>query len=946
MDRTELARRLVDAGRTEQAVLLQQHNHQLDVELAYTIQAICQNAWTSEPARTTNAADCLDALTGYVADDEVHALADWSAGIAALSTGNMNAAIERLNRSAERFDALGKEHTAAKTQVSKLIALALTGRYEEAIATGLRVRDIFVTYGDDGAAGKIEQNLGNLFFRRDQYTEAAGFYHQARQRYERLADANQLTQINVCLAVTMAAQNQFREAAQLYETTLAHAETAGLTVTQAEIECNLGCLALFQGQYDSALVYLEQSRRRYLTLGMPHETAIADLELADAYLELNLAPEAAAIYTRVIPTFADLGMQAEQARALANHGRAQILLGQLAAARATLNTARALFAAEENAVGEAVVTLTEAHLAQLEGNYVVMLDAARRAEAPLTALGAWGRVLLARWMRGEALRALGRLSEAHELLGTVIADAELQSLPQIAQRGYTSLGLLLAATNNAPAAEESLKQAIDIIEELRAPLPAEEFRTAFIADKLTAYAELVRLCLDDGRPERVVEALDYVERARSRALLDILGGALTTHLRSDDPFEAGMLERLATLSTELNWYYSQINHPRNDVGSRSAPVIATLYAAVREREAEILEITRQIKQSTRGVFLRVEPLDRTFLQQTLGNDTALIEYFSLDNELLAFVVTNERIDVVKPLANESAVEKLIDQLHFQINTLRYNPNIVSRHLDQLAERTRHYLGALYDLLLRPLEKHCGSRRLVIVPHRALHYVPFHALHDGQRYVIERCEVSYAPSAGVLRHCFARPGRAWRRAVLLGVPDDYTPHVREEVMTLAPLFADADSLLGEEATIATLRAKAPAADLVHLACHGQFRPDNPQFSALRLADGWLTVRDAYQLDLAQCGLVVLSACETGVSALTPGDDLIGLARGFFSAGAPSLVVSLWPVHDETTAALMREFYRQLHAGQRVGAALRTAQCHLLERHPHPFFWSPFLLLGRW
>jgi CHAT domain-containing protein len=136
-----------------------------------------------------------------------------------------------------------------------------------------------------------------------------------------------------------------------------------------------------------------------------------------------------------------------------------------------------------------------------------------------------------------------------------------------------------------------------------------------------------------------------------------------------------------------------------------------------------------------------------------------------------------------------------------------------------------------------------------------------------------------------------------------------------------------------------------ADVLHLACHGYFRPDNPLFSSLRLADGWLTVRDAYDLDLS-CDLVTLSACETGVSAIAPGDELIGLARGFFSAGAPALLVSLWRVDDHITADMMASFYKQLREGDGPAAALRHAQRELLERHPHPFFWSPFVLLGRW
>jgi CHAT domain-containing protein len=182
-------------------------------------------------------------------------------------------------------------------------------------------------------------------------------------------------------------------------------------------------------------------------------------------------------------------------------------------------------------------------------------------------------------------------------------------------------------------------------------------------------------------------------------------------------------------------------------------------------------------------------------------------------------------------------------------------------------------------------------------------------------------------------------------VLLGVPDPQAPRVRDEVASLVSLFPEVVALLDDQATLAALREQAPTADVLHLACHGQFRPDSPLFSSLRLADGWLTVRDAYNLDLPN-GLVTLSACETGMNAIAPGDELIGLARGFLSAGAPSLLVSLWTVDDESTAMLMTSFYTRLRAGDGPAAALRQAQRQTLESYPHPFFWSPFVLFGHW
>jgi CHAT domain-containing protein len=428
----------------------------------------------------------------------------------------------------------------------------------------------------------------------------------------------------------------------------------------------------------------------------------------------------------------------------------------------------------------------------------------------------------------------------------------------------------------------------------------------------------------------------------------MLSGALSVRPQPRDEFEAGLFEQLDRLREELNWLYSQINRLPGSETPLRPDQMAALHAAAHEREAAVLELARQVQHRGDGSLARVGPLDLAQLQRDLGADTAMVEYFSLDGELLAFVVTNQSVEVIRSLAREKQVEEALWQLRFQVEALRYGAAQMRNHLDELARRTRHHLGVLYDLLLAPLEERLGARRLVVVPHRALHYVPFHALHGGPDggYVIERREVCYAPSAGILRHCLTAPERPMKHALLLGVADARTPQVRAEIRDLAPLFREAVSLLDEQATLTALHEQAPSAEVLHLACHGQFRPDSPLFSSLRLADGWLTVRDTYDLDLTRCGLVALSACETGMSAVAPGDELLGLARGFFSAGAPSLLVSLWTVDDASAATLMATFYARLASGERPAAALRHAQRELLARCAHPYFWAPFMLVGRW
>jgi CHAT domain-containing protein len=132
--------------------------------------------------------------------------------------------------------------------------------------------------------------------------------------------------------------------------------------------------------------------------------------------------------------------------------------------------------------------------------------------------------------------------------------------------------------------------------------------------------------------------------------------------------------------------------------------------------------------------------------------------------------------------------------------------------------------------------------------------------------------------------------------------------------------------------------------VHIATHGLFRTDNPMFSSVRLGTSHLSVYDLYNLHLP-VELLTLSGCGTGLNVMAAGDEPIGLARGLLHAGARSLLLTLWDVHDRSTAGFMREFYRLLGAGFGKAAALQSAMQQIRERYPHPYYWAPFILIGK-
>ncbi len=333
------------------------------------------------------------------------------------------------------------------------------------------------------------------------------------------------------------------------------------------------------------------------------------------------------------------------------------------------------------------------------------------------------------------------------------------------------------------------------------------------------------------------------------------------------------------------------------------------------------------------------------IQAALSPDETLVELYAVAGSLCAFIVTRSSIRVMRELASAEEVCFGIRRLRYNLQRTEMLAGYVQKYADQILCGLRGALQQLYRLLLQPIAAEIATDKVVLVPHGTLHGVPFHALYDGERYALDKWEFLYAPSAAVW-HAGATRERtriAGDRALIVGVPAPGIEHVAAEVAQVSRLLPSARTLCGEEATLAAFKQHAPESGLIHLATHAIYRADNPLFSGLRLADGWLLARDLYDITLS-CELATLSACRTGAVFVEPGDELFGLIRGFLSAGARSLAVSLWPADDAATAALMSRFYDLLRNGLSGAAAMRAAQIAVRDKYPNPYHWAAFALVG--
>ncbi len=938
MQRRELINKLLETNKKEKHLaLLKKHPDLIDIQFARDLKDTYYDSWTNSPQKTLNAANALEVLTKILAVDEVFALASWVRGISDLTAGKIEQAIIDLDKSSAIFLQIGQEHNSSQTQVAKLIAYALLGKYDEAVKSSKKNLKIFEKYGDELSAGKIEKNLGNIFARQNDLSKSIQYYLSARERFLKLKDIKEVTMCETNLANMYTELNSFRKAEDFYVQALERARQAEMFFIEAEIEASMGNLALFRGKYGDALYFLELSRQKFENLNVPHRSSVAELEIADTYLELNLIDEAYKIYEKVTILLHKLKMQGEEARARASFGRAALLKNELIKAKNELGKSARLYLLENNSNGAAGVKISEAHLEFSRQKYENALKIVLETNKLVAKTENPRQKLLIKWLQGEILRNLKKYKPAEKLLLESFAESLKNEQSNLAQICLNSLGNLSLKKNKPRIAEDYFKRAIKMIETLRAPLPAEEFRMAFLADKLAPFENLAKIYLAENDLEK---AFLLTEKARARTLSENLHG---NYSHNDTGKTSKLSKKLEDLREELNWFYSRLNRAETNE-------FAALQKEAKRREKQIAEVMRQI-ESTRTKDVK-QPANRRIqnensledLQKSLGKQRVLIEYVNFDGVLSAFVINDQKIEFVAGLADEEEILTLLESLQFQFDALRYGAKNLDKFTGDLKNRADFYLQKLYGKLIAPFENLIGERNLVVVPVGATHYVPFHALRGGEKYLVESREVVYAPSATVWQFLTNKPPRKIENALLIGFADERIPLVNSEISELQEIFPAAKTFTGDAATFANYTQYAPDFDILHLACHGQFRPENPLFSSLHLADGFVTVRDICSQKL-NAELVTLSACETGLNKIFAGDEILGLARGFLSAGASSLVLSLWTVNDEATTALMKDFYANLQRGESVSASLRSAQINFINNNSHPYFWSSFMVIGK-
>ncbi|MGA7624174.1 MAG: CHAT domain-containing tetratricopeptide repeat protein [Candidatus Acidiferrales bacterium] len=889
-------------------------------------------------------ADAAVAIARQLGNREILACSFRSKANTLYNIGKNKSALRYHQQALRIFRKLGNAEQEARTLNSSIQPFILMGEYDSAMEAAQEAREIFKRLGDQRHLGHLEINIGNLWHRQDRFEEGLDCYERAYQMLLPLRDAEGLAVALYNMAVCLISLNDFPRALASYERAREMFVRHGMSLLVTQSDYNIAYLYYLRGEYSRAIEMLRSAREASEKNEDTHIAALCYLDLSEIYLELNLTTEARETAHEGYRRFQKLGMGYEEAKCQAYEAMAYSQLQESAHSLKLFSQARTKFVRERNLVWPSLLDLYRAVVLFNEGRLAEARHLCSRADVFFARSSLRGKAVLCQLLLARLSLCQRDITTARKRCVCALGRLAGLDFPVLHYQAHFLMSQIQRACCEHRAAYDSCQKAREALETLRGGLQGDELRISFMKNRLEVYESLIDLCLSDpGRTNSAEESFAYIELAKSRSLAELL--MQPGHLvPSAEEGQSDLLRRIRDMREQLNWYYRRIEIEQLKAEPLSPERVGGLQKQALDQENKLLCLLRELPRpetpsSEDGGFL-AGSLEN--VRACLPPGAVLVEYFSLQGKFVAAVVARDGLQFF-PVAPVSRVANLVGLLRFQISKFRLGDGYVREFYKTIFDTTKSHLRELYRELLEPLRERLQAEHLIIVPHGILHYVPFHALFAGNAYLMDSFTISYAPSAGIYALCQQKKPPVSGPPLVLGVPDSRAPYIQNEVESVAKIFPGATLVVGAESAEMALRTEGPQSCLIHIATHGSFRQDNPMFSGIRLGSGYLNLYDLYQLKF-KAELVTLSGCATGLNVVAAGDELLGLVRGLLHAGARSLLLTLWDVHDQSATELMTSFYRRLDVSQNKALALRGAMQELRERYPHPYHWAPFTLTG--
>ncbi len=728
-----------------------------------------------------------------------------------------------------------------------------------------------------------------------------------------------------------------------YRRSLVLTASRGDSLNTLVVLSNYALVLTDNGHAGEAIAVNERALHLAGELGNTGAAAIVENNLGQLYRKVGRFSDALAHTDRSIAAYAEQGDLSELAQGLSRKGNILIAIGDPTAARTVLARAQSVADSLDDPQVQAVVLATLAIAAEQLGDVSGAGRLGARAFTAAVASGDSGTVHGTAATLGFLATTRRDPAEAERWLErAVAAGADAGLTPEQRANDLTGLANARQLQGRYDEAGRGHQEALELA------------RSHGLTNQM-----LWSLCsLGDLEERRGNPGLALAEYARAVAIADTLRTLQHAERASISLFanRLFMFEAMIHLLGKLD-----AAHPDSGYGEQA------FAWAERARARAYLDLVAASGAGGRRAATLTLPAAQGLLR---GDREALLEYSVGDSSTTLWVVRRDRWHryVLPPRA----------VLQPRIQALRRG--LADRSASGAAATLR-MAHALYGVLVAPAESLlAGVDHLIVAPDGALSLIPFEALlvrpplASGAAprggFLVERFAVSYTPSASVL--ATLRAGSGSRSVVAIGNPDfgdsaaaghgghrlEALPNTAAELAMLAATAGarNVTTLSRRDACRSrVLGLKAlPHAGIVHFATHGDVNELEPERSGLWLAPdpggsgpSRIEVADIMKLELS-ADLVTLSACETGLGRLESGEGVLGLSRAFLAAGARSVAVSLWPVNDRSTARLMAAFYRgMLGRGEPRAEALARAKRELIAAADTraPFYWAPFVLIGR-
>ena len=838
-------------------------------------------------------------------------------GVAARSRHRIPEALVHLRAAVAAAERAGDANLAAEARLSLAGALVLAGKGDEAIAT----LDGASASGATSVA--VESQRAMVLAMLGRYEEALKAYRQVIPGLRRIGDrVREGRALN-----NRGLLHMYHGRFALAEADLARAERLMLEIgnpTEAARYChNRGSAAALKGDLPAALALFEEADRRCREVGV--DPGARALSRASALVAAGLFRDSRLVAEDAIEQLRDGGNQQDLAEGLALLADVALLDGDPAASRAAAEEAAALFEQQNRQGWQSLAEAAIARAGLAQGDdHVPLAVLATSAATRLDKMGLADRAIMAHAVAGRLWLAAGNFAKGIDELDRAGSRRRRGSAAE-RLAAWEAVGVSRLARGDRRGAMAAMRCALAVVNDQQANMAATELRAHIASHAGDAARQGLRLALETRRPSCIWQ---WMERHRANSLRPLPARP------PRDEVLAAQLAALRRLAQEIASCATSGGDPAALLARQS-----DLERQARERawQAAGVKATRDMSR----------PMRLTDLFAALGQ-AALVEFADVDGDLHAIVAAggrcyHHRVAPVQDVRHE------LGHVRLALRRLAYGGTHAALGSGAEAQLARA-VARLDRLFMAPIARLLGSRPVVIVPTGELHATPWAALPT-----LAGRPVSVAPSARLwLGTTSSEPGpgappskdaleeqalkeqhgarpfsprrphlarQAKRRSVVIAGPG--LAGAAHEASAIGSLYPSAQVLSGDAAEVAAVLAILEGASIAHIAAHASFRADNGLWSSLQLADGVLTVYELEQLRRPP-EVVVLSACQSGLSAIRPGDEVMGLVAALLTLGAKSVVASVVPVEDAASEQLMVALHQRLLAGDAPAVALAEAQ----------------------